>query len=95
MPNRSSKAKRPTDLNQLAKHVVDLATGAAGDPPLEDPTPQPAKNPAAVALGRLGGQKGGKARAEKLSADRRSEISRAAAQKRWQKPEEPEADSQA
>jgi len=41
------------------------------------------KNPAAVALGRLGGRKGGPARAEKLSALRRSEIARLAAQKRW------------
>ena len=41
------------------------------------------KNPAAVALGRLGGKKGGKARAAKLSAKRRSEIARIAAQARW------------
>ena len=43
----------------------------------------PEKNPAAVALGRLGGRKGGPARAEKLSASRRSEIARRAAQARW------------
>lgn len=43
------------------------------------------KNPAAVALGRLGGKKGGKARAEKLSAERRSEIAREAAKARWNK----------
>ena len=43
----------------------------------------PAKNPAAVALGRLGGLKGGKARAERLSADQRAEIARKAARARW------------
>lgn len=47
------------------------------------PPPEPEKNPAAVALGRLGGLKGGKARAESLSAKRRKEIARKAAQKRW------------
>lgn len=43
----------------------------------------PEKNPAAVALGRLGGKKGGPARADKLSAERRTEIARQAAQTRW------------
>ena len=43
------------------------------------------KNPAAVALGRLGGLKGGRARAEKLSAIKRSEIARKAAVERWRK----------
>lgn len=43
------------------------------------------KNPAAVALGKLGGQKGGKARAEKLSDERKSEIARNAANARWEK----------
>ena len=43
------------------------------------------KNPAAVALGRLGGKKGGKARARKLSSERRSEIARMAAKARWSK----------
>jgi len=46
---------------------------------------QPQKNPAAVALGRLGGKKGGPARAKKLTKKRRSEIARAAAQARWSK----------
>ena len=54
-----AKAKRPTDLNQKAKSIVDIATGESED------TPQgTTKNPAAVALGRLGGLKGGKARAQ-------------------------------
>ena len=73
------KPKRPRDPNQLAKLIVDMATGEA--PP--DTLTGDGKNPAAVALGRLGGQKGGKARAEKLSAKRRKDISRKAALTRW------------
>ncbi len=79
MPNRSSKPKRPRDINELAKSIVDIATG-------ETPAMPPAdsgKNPAAVALGRLGGLKGGKARAEKLSKKQRSDIARRAAKSRW------------
>jgi hypothetical protein len=78
MPTRSSKAKRPTDANQRAKMIVDIATGEVEDKPEGN-----GKNPAAVALGRLGGQKGGKARAAKLSAKRRSEIAKRAARARW------------
>ena len=78
MPDRSSKAKRPTDANQRAKMIVAIATGEIEDKPGES-----GKNPAAVALGRLGGQKGGKARAEKLSAKRRSQIAKKAASARW------------
>jgi hypothetical protein len=80
MPNRSSKPKRPRDTNQLAKLIVDLTTGDA-----EEQIIPRAKNPAAVALGRLGGKKGGKARAESLSEERRSEIARKAAATRWKK----------
>ena len=76
MPNRSSK--RPRDLNQLAKLVADLATGQA-----EPEKPDQGKDPAAVALGRRGGLKGGKARAEKLSAKKRAAIARKAAAARW------------
>lgn len=80
MVKRSSKPKhRPTDPNQLAKMIVEQATEEA---PVE---PKPEKNPAAVALGRLGGLKGGKARAKKLSAKKRSEIARNAAKSRWSK----------
>jgi hypothetical protein len=78
MPERSSK-KRPRDLNKLAPSIVAEATGEA---PPEEPSK---KNAAAVELGRLGGQKGGKARAEKLSAKRRSEIAKKAAAARWAK----------
>jgi hypothetical protein len=78
MPSRSSKPKkRPADLNKLAASIVGEAVGD------ERPIPDDGKNPAAVELGRLGGLKGGKARANKLSAKRRSEIAKKAAAKRW------------
>jgi len=82
MPDQSSKKpKRPRDLNVLAKTLVDIATeGEPETPPKED-----TRNPHAVALGRLGGKKGGKARAEKLTPEQRSEISRRAAKARWEK----------
>jgi len=82
MPKRSSK--RPRDVNQLAGFIVDLATG---NPIIEDISPiaKKEKNPAAVELGRLGGLKGGKARAAKLSAEERSAIASKAARKRWEK----------
>lgn len=81
MPNRSSKPKPPRDTNQLAKAIVDLATGQV----TEQESESDRKDPAAVALGRKGGLKGGKARAEKLSKERRKEIARAAARARWGK----------
>jgi hypothetical protein len=67
---------RPRDPLQLGKVIVDIATGQVVDE-VED-----GKDAAASALGRLGGLKGGKARAKKLTAARRSEISRAAAKAR-------------
>ena len=76
MPERSRR--RPTDPNELAKRVVEEATGEA--PPFD---PDEGKDPAAVALGRKGGLKGGKARAAKLTAEERSEAARRAATKRW------------
>jgi hypothetical protein len=69
---------RPRDPNQLAKLIVDMATGDAPPDSLDD-----GKNPAAVALGRLGGLKGGRARAQSLSKKRRQEIARIAAKSRW------------
>ena len=77
MPTRSSK---PRDLNQLAKFIVDLASGEV---PKEEPPP--VKNAAAVALGRLGGKKGGAARAAALTPEQRSEIAKIAAGARWKK----------
>jgi hypothetical protein len=72
---------RPRDLNQWAKRMVDIATGEVDDTP---PTPeQQGKDPAAVALGRRGGLKGGKARAANMTPERRAEIAKMAAAKRW------------
>ncbi len=76
MPKRSSK---PRDLNQMAKALVDQGT----DPADKGTDPYEGKNPAAVELGRLGGQKGGKARAASLTAKERSAIARRAAKARW------------
>ena len=83
MPKRSSKPERPSDTNLLARQIVEEAIGG---PLIEADgkfTIQPEKNPAAVALGRLGGLKGGKARAEKLSARKRKAIAKKAAKARW------------
>ena len=79
MPDRS---KRPRDSNQLAYQIMLESTGQA--PKYEPPAP-PEKNPAAVALGRLGGLKGGHARAKKLSRRKRSQIAAKAAKARWSK----------
>lgn len=75
----AQRPRRPRDPNQLAKLIVAMATGDA--PP--DTRADDGKNPAAVALGRLGGMKGGKARAESLSKRKRVKIARAAAKARW------------
>lgn len=77
MQKRSSKAK---DLNMMAAAIVEQATKSGI-------AEKPKKNPAAVALGRLGGLKGGKARAESLSQQERLEIAKKAAQKRWHRGE--------
>lgn len=74
-----AKKKRPTDVNEKAFLIVEIATGKIDDP-IND---LGGKNPAAVALGKLGGLKGGKARAAKLSPEKRSEIAKKAAAKRW------------
>lgn len=84
MPKRSSKQK---DTQQLARRVLDqIAPDAEVAPEPE----KPEKNPAAVALGRLGGLKGGKARAESLTAKKRSEIAKKAAAARWSKTDHPQ-----
>ena len=75
------KRKMPRDPNQFAKMIVDMAYGEA-----EPESDKPAKNPAAVALGKLGGAKGGRARAAKLTPAQRSEIAKKAAAARWGKP---------
>jgi len=81
MPKRSRK--KTDDENVIAKSIVDQATKEPTDK--EPSEEKPEKNPAAVALGRLGGLKGGKARAKKLSAKKRKEIAKKAAEARWKK----------
>jgi hypothetical protein len=78
MPNRSSK--RPRDVNVLAKLITDVATGQ-----VELPKTDEGKDPAAVALGRKGGLKGGKARAESLSSTQLRRIALKGAKARWSK----------
>jgi hypothetical protein len=77
MPKRSSKQK---DTQQLARGVLDAIV-----PDADSKKEQPEKNPAAVALGRLGGLKGGKARAASLTPAKRKAIAKKAAAKRWGK----------
>jgi len=74
MPKRSSNKRK--DTNVLASEIVKEAT---------QDTDTQGKNPNAVALGRLGGLKGGKARASKLTSEQRRDIAKKAAQTRWQK----------
>lgn len=73
-----SQKKRPRDLNQLAASIIADATDPQPDQPTED---QP--DPHFAALGRQGGLKGGKARADKLTPEQRSEIAKKAAAARW------------
>ena len=75
-----TKPKRPRDTNQLAHMIAQLATGELDDVKTDD-----GKDPAAVALGRKGGLKGGKARAAALSAKKRSLIAKKAAEARWKR----------
>ena len=75
MPPMAKTPKRPRDPNQLARMIVDLATGEVADP-------APQEN-AAAELGRLGGLKGGRARADAMTPERRAEIARQAAAARW------------
>lgn len=75
------------DINQSAFAIVQQATGQVivGDMSMDGPVEKPEKNPAAVALGKLGGAKGGKARAAALTPKKRSSIAKKAAQARWAK----------
>jgi hypothetical protein len=87
MPKRSSKPDENEmafdGLQELLRRDEARDAGQPIDEPAEES--EPAKNPAAVALGRLGGLKGGKARAAKLSAKKRKEIAKKAAEARWRK----------
>jgi hypothetical protein len=82
MPKRSSKPKRPSDVNALAASIVAAATAEEPEEKAEV-MPDDAAHMAAVALGRRGGLVGGKARAAKLSKKRRAEIAKKAAKARW------------
>jgi hypothetical protein len=83
MPERSNK-KRPRDPNELAYQIMLESTGQL--PKFQpEQTPERPKNPAAVALGRLGGLKGGIARAAALGPKKRSAIAAKAAKARWGK----------
>lgn len=74
------KPKRPRDINSLAAQVVGIATGRIQEAPTKD-----TRNPHAVALGRLGGLRGGQARAKVLSKKERVRIAKKAANARWRK----------
>jgi hypothetical protein len=78
MPKRSRTGK--PDVKQMAANLIDAISGNL---PVE--AQDSSKNPNAVALGRLGGLKGGHARAQKLSAKKRKDIARKAAETRWKK----------
>jgi hypothetical protein len=86
MPDRSRK--RPRDINELASQIVDEATSddVEAEPQLETVPAEDGKDPAAVALGRRGGLKGGRARAERMTPEERSESARKAAEARWKRP---------
>jgi hypothetical protein len=76
-----NRLKRPRDPAQLAKLMIDIASGEVED---REPTPEEhGKDPAAVALGRRGGLKGGKARAEKMTPIQRKHSAQKAAKARW------------
>lgn len=84
MPKRSNPKR---DFMEVARGIVEQAIGEQMDGnPLPDP-PKDERNPHAVALGSMGGKKGGKARARKLSAKRKKQIARKAAKTRWGNPD--------
>lgn len=85
MEKKPRKQKRDSDFAVNAFRVVQEATGQTPEPPERKALSYEGKNPNAVALGRLGGLKGGKARLEKLTPEQRKEIARKAALKRWSK----------
>jgi hypothetical protein len=81
----AKRLKRPRDPVQLGKLIGDILTGQIED--IAQPPPiDPAKDPAAVSMGRKGGLKGGRARADSLTPEQRKTIAQAAAKKRWAKP---------
>ena len=86
MPSRASKPKKaPKDPVLFAKSVMENIIGEKWDGTSLERVPERVKNPAAVALSKLGASKGGKARAASLTAKQRSKIARKAAKTRWRK----------
>lgn len=85
MRKRSGKKKKRLDLNELAADILEETTEPEKPQEPESKPEDEGKNPAAVALGRLGGLKGGRARAKKLTPEERSESARKAALARWKK----------
>ena len=81
---RPGRKPKTLDINQLAARITELATGEPVGPPAKEEA-GPAKDPAAVALGRKGGLKGGPARAKKLGKKKLSDAGRKAARARWDK----------
>jgi hypothetical protein len=79
MPRGPKGEKRPADVIGNAVHVMRIATGEIE----EEYETRPEKNPAAVELGRRGGARGGRARAEKLTPEERQAIAKRAARSRW------------
>lgn len=84
MTENAPRKKRPRDPAQLAKLIVDIATGEIAD--RQSSAEEHGKNPDAVSLGRRGGLKGGQARARALSPVERKQIAKKAAEARWTKP---------
>jgi hypothetical protein len=75
--------KRPRDLNQWAKRMTEIVSGEVED---REPTPEEqGKDPKAVERGRLGGKKGGKARAANMTPEQRRESARKAVESRWRR----------
>jgi hypothetical protein len=81
----AKRLRRPRDPFQLGKLIGDILTGQVADIAGPDPKDE-GKNPAAVELGRMGGLKGGRARADSLTPEQRKKIAQDAAAKRWGKP---------
>lgn len=84
MPKPKRKPREP-DPNVIAKGMIDRLAARAEGRPLPEPPKEKPKNPAAVALSKLGASKGGKARAKALKPKERAAIARRAAETRWAK----------
>ena len=84
MAEKKRKQKKETDFSITAFRIVQEATKET-EPEQPQPKTTEGKNPNAIALGRLGGLKGGKARASKMTPEQREEIARTAANARWKK----------